>query len=73
MFLKEKPKNIGLRWLLIMVWDTICMFGVVVLTFSRFSSLNEWLIIFIMLWVIAFSILIALKYNSMVLKTSNQC
>jgi len=70
MFLKEKPKNIGLRWLLIMVWDTICMFGGAVLTFS---SLNGWLIIFIMLWVIAFSILIALKYNSMVLKTSNQC
>ena len=68
MYLKEKPKDIGLRWLLIICWDTLCMFGVVVLTFS---NLNWMLVIFIMGLVIAFSIVIITKYNGMV-KTSNQ-
>lgn len=46
MYLKEKPYNLGLRWLLIIVWDTLCMFGVAALVFSK---INEWLITFIII------------------------
>ena len=40
MFLKEKPYNIGLRWLLIIVWDTLCLFGAWILVFS---SVKDWI------------------------------
>ena len=51
MYLKEKPKDIGLRWLLIICWDTLCMFGVVLLVFSNISDWIIGLIVFIISFV----------------------